>query len=289
MSTPKKIQFAGGLTAAEDAYTGLIREIRFDTQRGELRAHDGVIPGGHRIPNLDTVSAAIATALSGGSLIVGMAASSALLASFQPIGTNVIVFETGTAIGDDFAGVWFWKSGVAPTNTRGIVASTVDGYWTNLLYGFSRNNVADSISDFNTNRGDGIYFGTNATANTPDGGTVPNWSLFHGANSLTGFDLAVAMVNATPELWIRSRIANVNGAWFKLHTQGVTVDTFGAVGTYMFAKTSGGTIAPGSTTPGSNLLPSDDAGTTAGAAPSGTWKAMGAGTTLRATLWVRSA
>ena len=51
-------------------------------------------------------------------------------------------------------------------------------------------------------------------------------------------------------------------------------DVIGAIGTYAMCKSTTAT-APGITVAGSALLYSDAAGTTAGTAPSGTWKAMG--------------
>ncbi len=41
-----QVQFKGGTTAQNNAYTGAIRELTIDLERGSLRLHDGVTPGG---------------------------------------------------------------------------------------------------------------------------------------------------------------------------------------------------------------------------------------------------
>lgn len=55
MPTPqdKKVQMPGDVTAVQNQYTGPSRQITVDTQRNELRLHDGRRKGGWRIPNLE--------------------------------------------------------------------------------------------------------------------------------------------------------------------------------------------------------------------------------------------
>jgi hypothetical protein len=55
MVTPidKKVQQPGDITAIQDAYTGPARQLTVDTQRNELRLHDGRRKGGWRLPNLE--------------------------------------------------------------------------------------------------------------------------------------------------------------------------------------------------------------------------------------------
>lgn len=49
-------QQAGGTTAESNAYTGSARQITVDTDRHELRVHDGATAGGHRIPTLTALA-----------------------------------------------------------------------------------------------------------------------------------------------------------------------------------------------------------------------------------------
>lgn len=49
------VQMPGGSSASEDTIVGSSRQIRVDTERDELRLHDGVTPGGVRIPNLEAL------------------------------------------------------------------------------------------------------------------------------------------------------------------------------------------------------------------------------------------
>lgn len=44
-------QFLRGNTAKNNAYTGKAGEVTVDMQTNSLRVHDGLITGGHKIPN----------------------------------------------------------------------------------------------------------------------------------------------------------------------------------------------------------------------------------------------
>lgn len=67
----KRVQRVRHDTAGADAFTGLLGEITIDTDRDDLRVHDAVLAGGHRIPNKTSNDLlyqslhAILTALSG--------------------------------------------------------------------------------------------------------------------------------------------------------------------------------------------------------------------------------
>lgn len=49
----KRVQRLGASAAVADAFIGLDREITVDVTEYNLRVHDGVTPGGHRIPTLE--------------------------------------------------------------------------------------------------------------------------------------------------------------------------------------------------------------------------------------------
>lgn len=49
----RKLQLPRGTTQAANAFTGLLGQPTVDVDRMEIRLHDGVTPGGIRIPNLD--------------------------------------------------------------------------------------------------------------------------------------------------------------------------------------------------------------------------------------------
>jgi len=53
----KIVQLSGGNAAQQDAYSGLSRELTVDTSNNDLRVHDGVTPGGHRVQNQDNADA----------------------------------------------------------------------------------------------------------------------------------------------------------------------------------------------------------------------------------------
>lgn len=50
------LQIRGGGTAEMDALVGSPRELTIDTERNEIRLHDGVTPGGKRILNIDQIA-----------------------------------------------------------------------------------------------------------------------------------------------------------------------------------------------------------------------------------------
>lgn len=47
--------FMSGTTAQNDAFIGKKGSITYDTEKNNLRLHDGVTPGGKVIPNLDEI------------------------------------------------------------------------------------------------------------------------------------------------------------------------------------------------------------------------------------------
>ena len=55
----------------------------------------------------------------------------------------------------------------------------------------------------------------------------------------------------------------------------VPAPSYGAVGTYVFAKSSAA-VSAGNTISGASLTPSDASGTASASSPAGTWRAMGA-------------
>ncbi|MCA9916183.1 MAG: hypothetical protein KC496_22660, partial [Anaerolineae bacterium] len=61
----KNVHHPRGTTAAEDSITGLVGQLRIDTERRELRLHDGATPGGVVIPNNTTVGEVVGTAIAG--------------------------------------------------------------------------------------------------------------------------------------------------------------------------------------------------------------------------------
>jgi hypothetical protein len=52
----KNVQQIRGTTANQDLYVGLLGQFTVDVDRMEVRIHDGVTPGGFRIPNLDALT-----------------------------------------------------------------------------------------------------------------------------------------------------------------------------------------------------------------------------------------
>lgn len=64
-------QKAGSATLDQDAYTGPRRQITVDTDRWELRVHDNVTPGGHRILNRTQTIALIEEIIGDGNITIG--------------------------------------------------------------------------------------------------------------------------------------------------------------------------------------------------------------------------
>ena len=50
----KIVQVSGGTRAQQNAYTGPSRELTVDTEGHELRIHDGVQAGGHRVLSVES-------------------------------------------------------------------------------------------------------------------------------------------------------------------------------------------------------------------------------------------
>lgn len=57
-----KVLVTRGNAAVNNAYTGLLGEITFDTDLNTIRAHDGNVAGGHIIPTLSNVNAVVTAA-----------------------------------------------------------------------------------------------------------------------------------------------------------------------------------------------------------------------------------
>lgn len=55
----KQLQLRRGTTVQNDAFTGAIGELTMDTDKKQLRVHDGVTQGGKTIPDLSMIFAAI--------------------------------------------------------------------------------------------------------------------------------------------------------------------------------------------------------------------------------------
>lgn len=117
----KTVQQPGFGTAIEDAVVGAARQIRIDTDREEIRLHNGLTPGGMRIPNINQVRATIAEELTGQAALVKVVADSEELANLTPgIGILAAIRQSGE---ED---VFVWQAGAGGPGT---IASLIDGYW----------------------------------------------------------------------------------------------------------------------------------------------------------------
>lgn len=119
----KTVQFPRGATAAEDGIVGVPGQVRVDTSRNELRVHDGTTPGGHRLPNLDTISQLLATGSESALGSVQVFANEAALAA-APVSPDVIGIVSQNGFDDAFV----WRL----TGDAKCVQSTVQGFWHRL-------------------------------------------------------------------------------------------------------------------------------------------------------------
>ena len=120
----KNVQMVGSNAASEDQRTGLDRQITIDTSTYEIRVHDGVTQGGHRIPNESGVQNMIDSASDGATGVLHVLANEAALTALTPA-TNII----GIVLGDNEEEVYVWRAG---TGDQGTIASNVSGHWRRL-------------------------------------------------------------------------------------------------------------------------------------------------------------
>lgn len=117
----KHLQFGRGPTTQEDGIVGLQGELRVDTTRNEVRVHDGVTVGGHRIPTLETVQSLLAQQTEGGEGKVVLFSNLAELANATP-DAGVVAVVTGVGFEDSY----IWRSGAGD---QGTVTSAIQGHW----------------------------------------------------------------------------------------------------------------------------------------------------------------
>lgn len=122
----KNVQFPGGTGAAEDATIGLARQVRVDTTNFGLRLHDGIKPGGYKIPNEERVQQLIASGGDSSVTVVGVQYVTSL-AELQDIvpKPNALVVLAASGLEDMF----LWRVGV---NDGSGVSSNVSGWWQRL-------------------------------------------------------------------------------------------------------------------------------------------------------------
>lgn len=92
-----------------------------DTTRGELRAHDGLTPGGRRLPNIETIQQLIASGSEGTVGIVQMVAEESELAGLVPK-SNMLAVVKENGLEEN----WVWMQGALQP---GDIVSSVDGFW----------------------------------------------------------------------------------------------------------------------------------------------------------------
>lgn len=133
----KNVQHPRGTTAAEDSITGLVGQLRVDTERRELRLHDGATPGGMVIPNNTTVGELVASAIAdagvGVQANIHIAASAAALAALTPSLYAIAILNT-----DTYAALYTWVNNATYYNAlHGHIASTVTPgtYWRPVVNG----------------------------------------------------------------------------------------------------------------------------------------------------------
>lgn len=283
----KDVKQPGFPTAAIDALVPLIRQLMVDTDRFELRLGDGVTPGGKRIPNLDFITSLISIATGTGPINISFFATTVELAASAPA-ENILAIVKAT----DKDIFYRWVAGATPTDNTGIT-SGIAGYW-KVVAGDGQLGGGLIIIDCDLVIRDGFYQGASTALHSPPA-LLADWSgldftLIH-MNSTTKAVQVAFGVQAAPNITVmatRRLSAGVWSAW-----SSVALLPYLAVGSYVFARNSGGAaVTPGNTGAGTDLTAAGLSSTptiiTSGAALSGTWRALGFGNNSGSvTLWQR--
>ncbi len=120
----KLVQQPGGPSDQENGIVGAPRSIRVDTTKGELRLHDGLTPGGRRLPNLEQIQQLIASGAEGAVGSLRIVADELDLAALQP-SANYLVAVRANGLEE----AYIWNPGAPAV---GDIASSIDGYWRRL-------------------------------------------------------------------------------------------------------------------------------------------------------------
>lgn len=124
MANGKVVKQPRGSSAFEDSVVGAEGQLRVDLGRNEIHLHDGQTPGGHRIPNFETIQHLIAF---GGNIIdsaIQIYASEDALAIAAP-DTQILAVVKGQDREDSF----IWRPGLGD---GGDVPSSISGHWHRL-------------------------------------------------------------------------------------------------------------------------------------------------------------
>jgi len=122
----KQVQFPRNTTVVEDGVIGPEGQVRVDTTRKELRLHDGVTPGGIRIPNYELVQQLIAGGGSTGAAAASVViyATEADMKAATPPSTSLLQLAVVVEAGAE--ALYFWKFNGSDNAT---VDSDVSGTW----------------------------------------------------------------------------------------------------------------------------------------------------------------
>jgi hypothetical protein len=120
----KKVQHPRGSEAQENNVIGAIGQIRVDTTNRALRLHDAVTPGGHVIPNTETIKQMIASGAEGAVGSIRIANNFTELAALSPDANSLVIVR-----GEGFEDAFLWHNGAGDAGT---ITSNFDGHWRRL-------------------------------------------------------------------------------------------------------------------------------------------------------------
>lgn len=120
----KFVQHPRGSTRQEDGRTGEDGQITIDSERHEIRVHDGVTQGGHSLPTISRVQALIASGGDGSTGVVTIFGSVEELQGAAPSASILAILGE-----DDNTDAFVWKIGAGDAGT---IPSSINGHWQRL-------------------------------------------------------------------------------------------------------------------------------------------------------------
>jgi hypothetical protein len=196
--TDKKVQMPGDITAVQNQYTGPSRQITVDTQRNEIRLHDGRKKGGWRIPNIDQMKRLFMSV----DHDLGQVRFASDLLGFM-VRVSKGTYRLRTLRGTD---------GVVIDSGNGLSDPTI------RLAGRLSAQITSQIEDYDSAVESGNYVANPTAANKPAGLGSQSGALtvFSGVTA-SDVDIIVqrviSMTDATNTVYTRRRTAGVWSAW----------------------------------------------------------------------------
>lgn len=196
--TDKKVQMPGDITAVQDQYTGPSRQLTIDTQRNELRLHDGRKKGGWRLPNIEQLKRLF--------MSVDHDLGQVRFAS------DLLGFMVRTAKGTYRLRTLKGQDGVLIDNPNGISDPVI------RLAGRLSSQITSQIEDYDLAVENGNYVANSTASNKPAGlGSNSGALTVFSGKTATNVEIVVqrviSLTDPTNTIYTRRRTAGVWSAW----------------------------------------------------------------------------